>query len=203
MSRDSGYTFKGKPILLQKTMGRPKTGLVAMGMEKGIYPEEKRIEVTTLYAATGNIKQVSEFTGVPVGTIKNWRKQIWFYELLKEIREENNEKIDANFNEIIEQALFQLLDRVKNGDFVFNAKMELVRRPLTGKDLSLVAAINIDKRQLLRGEPTSRSEAVRGEDEKGLTRIEKLAETFENLAKHGQIQTIEQSVPLEDQVASG
>lgn len=195
MSRDSGYTYKGKSILLQKKTGPKPTGLVAMGIEKGIYPEEKRIEVTTLYAALGDVKKVAELTDVPASTIKNWRKQLWFYDLLQEIREENNEKIDANFNEIIETALFQLLDRVKNGDFVFNAKMELVRRPLSGKDLSAVAAINIDKRQLLRGEPTSRSESVSTEDEKALSRVEKLAETFESLAKKTQIKAIAMDVP--------
>lgn len=190
MTRDSGYTYKGKPILLQKKTGPKPTGLVAMGMEKGIYPEEKRIEVTTLYAALGDAKKVAELTEVPVGTIKSWRKQIWFYELLQEIREENNEKIDANFTNIIESALYQLMDRVENGDWTFNAKMELVRRPLSGKDLSAVASINIDKRQLLRGEPTSRSESITTEDEKALSRVEKLAETFENLAKKTQTKLI-------------
>lgn len=198
MSRDSGYTFRGKPILLQKKTGPKPTGLTAMGMEKGIYPEEKRIEVATLYAALGDAKKVSELAEVPVSTIKNWRKQLWFYELLKEIREENNEKIDSNFTSIIESALYQLSDRVENGDFVFNAKMELVRKPLSGKDLSLVAAINIDKRQLLRGEPTSRSESVSTEDEKALSRVEKLAETFESLAKKTQVKLVE----MEETVAS-
>lgn len=191
MSRDSSYKYKGKPILLQKKTGPKPGGLVAMGMDRGIYPDEKKIEVVTLYFALGRVKEVAELTAVPASTIQAWRKQQWFYELLQEIREENNEKIDSNFNEIIETALYQLLDRVKNGDFVFNAKMELVRRPLSGKDLSLVAAINIDKRQLLRGEPTSRSESVSTEDEKALTRVEKLAETFESLAKKTQVHVVE------------
>lgn len=198
MNKSSGYTFKGKPILLQKKTGPKPGGLVAMGIEKGIYPDEKKIEVVTLYFATGKVKEVAALTGVPASTIQYWRKQQWFYDVLQEIREENNEKIDSNFNEIIETALIQLLDRVKHGDYVFNAKMELVRRPLSGKDLSVVAAINIDKRQLLRGEPTSRSESVSTEDEKALTRVEKLAETFESLARKTQVKVVEQ----EEEVAA-
>lgn len=184
--KHTGFTFRGKEIVLSKTRGRPLAGLAAKGMEKGIYPEQKRIEAVTIYAATGRFTTVAELTGVPETTIRQWRKQPWFQELLLEIRSENNEKIDAKFTEIIEGALEQLADRVANGDHVVLRDGTVVRRPIPAKDLSLVAAINVDKRQLLRGEPTSRSEQI-GNDTKPLDRLEKLAETFEQLAKHGRV----------------
>jgi transposase-like protein len=184
--KHTGFTFNGKEIILSKTRGRPFTGLVKKGMERGIYPEEKRIEAVALYAATGNFQRVEELSGVPVQSLKNWRKQEWFRELLREIREENNEKIDAKFTEIIEGALEQLGDRIANGDWVVTARGQLVRKPVNAKDLSLVGAINIDKRQLLRGEATSRSETIGDKStEKQVNRLEKLAETFENLARFG------------------
>lgn len=183
----TGYTYKGEEIVISKTRGRPFSGLVAKGMEKGIFPEQKKIEVTTLYAALGNIAKVAELSKVPAGTIQTWRKQPWFQELLREIRTENNEKIDAKFTEIVESALEQISDRVSNGDYHVLRDGSLVRRPVSAKDLSLVAAINVDKRQLLRGEPTSRSEAVGSVEEKQVSRLEKLAETFEGLAKHGRV----------------
>lgn len=183
--KKTGFTFRGQEIILSKTRGRPFSGLVKKGMEKGIYPEEKRIEAVTLYAATGNFVTVSELSGVPVPTLKSWRNSEWFQNLLKEIRTENNEKLDAKFTEIVESSLEQLSDRVKNGDYVVTKRGELVRKPISAKDLSLVAAINVDKRQLLRGEPTSRSESVDKPENEALKRLENLAETFENLARHG------------------
>jgi transposase-like protein len=193
--KKTGFTFKGKEIVLSKTRGRPFSGLVKKGMEKGIYPEEKRIEAVALYAATGSFERVSDLSGVPVGTLKSWRKAEWFQELLREIRQENNEKIDSKFTDIIEGALEQLEDRIVNGDWVQTSKGELLRKPVGAKDLSLVAAINVDKRQLLRGEATSRTESVGKSDEKQIGRLEKLAETFENLAKFGrQPRTLETNV---------
>lgn len=184
-SKCTGFTFRGKEIVLQKAAGRPPQGLVRKGMERGIYPEKKKLEAVGLYAALGQVKKVAEIAKVPVHTIQNWRKQQWFQDCLREIREENNEKLDAKFTEIIEEALEQVTDRVRNGDFTQNAKGEVVRRPISAKDLSLVVAINYDKRALGRGDPTSRTEQTGNVTEKTVDRLEKLAETFENLAKHG------------------
>lgn len=176
---DTGFTFRGKPICLTKTFGRPVGGLVAMGMKRGIYPESKRIEVVTLYTVTGNLKRVSELSKVPEDTIRQWRKQEWFQSLMTEIREENNEKIDAKFTEIVEKTQELVLDRLVNGDFAIHPKTgEMIRKPVNIRDLSIVSAITVDKRQLLRGLPTSRTEQVGTQADK----LTKLAESFMQLA---------------------
>ena len=177
-AKRTGYTYKQKEIILSKSRGRPVSGLVKMGMERGIYPDAKYIEVVGLFACTGNVARVSELAGVPEGTVRKWTKEPRFRELLKEIREENNEKIDAKFTEIIEKAADLIIDRLENGDFHWDVKnSELVRKPISAKDLSLVTAINMDKRQLIRGEPTSRVEQISEPQ-----RLEKLAEQFSKLA---------------------
>lgn len=183
--KHTGYTFRGQEIVESRTRGRPVTGLVKKGMERGIFPDEKKIEAVTMYAITGHFGRTSELTSIPEYTLRQWRKQEWFQDLLKEIRVENNEKIDAKFTDIVDKSLDQLTDRVTNGDFHVLRDGTLIRKPITAKDLSLVAAINIDKRQLLRGEPTSRSESVGTIEEKAVSRLENLAKTFEDLAKHG------------------
>lgn len=175
--KKTGLTFRGREITLSKKAGYP-TGLTKMGMEKGIYPEEKRIEAATVFAATGSFEKTAELTKVPEGTIRSWRKTDWFMALIDEVRNENNDAIDAKFNEIIDKALDSVIDRLDNGDFCIHPKTgELVRRPIGAKDLSLVQAINIDKRQLLRGLPTSRTESLGSPD-----KLEKLAEAFIKLA---------------------
>jgi hypothetical protein len=194
--KHTGFTFRGKEIVLQGAPGRPPTGLVRKGMERGIYPEKKKIEVVALYAATGQIKRVAEIAKVPASCVQRWRREVWFQDLLREIRTENNEKLDAKFTEIIEEALEQVTDRVRNGDYVQNAKGELLRKPIPAKDLSLVVAINVDKRELLRGEPTSRVSDTSKGVEKTVDRLEKLAETFSNLAKYGRkkVETIDAEI---------
>lgn len=193
------FTFRGKPIVVTKTNGRPPGGLVRKGMDRGVYSEKKKMEVVGLYAAVGNLKKVSELTSVPEYYIKKWRKEAWFNMFLDEIRAENQDKIDAMFSDIIEKSLESIQDRVANGDYVMNFKGDLIRRPLPAKDLGYLAAINVDKRQVLRGEPTSRQEVIEKLPEKQLSRLEKLAETFENLAKHGRKpRVIENKVGISD-----
>jgi hypothetical protein len=188
VDKNTGFTFRGKEVVLSKTRGRPFTGLKAKGMERGIYPEEMRIKAVTIYAATGNFATTADLCKVPEHTVRYWRKQEWFQVLLMEIREENNEAIDAKFTDIVESAIEQISDRVKNGDFRISKKGEVVRVPVGVRDLSLVAAINIDKRQLLRGLPTSRTEKIEGPN---VDKLAVLAEAFEALANKTRPRVIE------------
>lgn len=177
----SGLTYHGNEIILSKTRGRPVTGLVARGIERGIFPEIKRVEAATTYAVTGSAPHVAELTGIPEATIRSWRKQEWFQAILKEVWSENNELLNTKLTNSIQKAQDLLDDRLDNGDTKVLKDGTLVRVPISGKDLSLITAINFDKRQILRGEPTSRSETV-GPGEKVVSKLEQLAETFKALA---------------------
>lgn len=176
--KSTGMTYKGKEITLTKTRGRPYNGMVQMGINRGIYPDEKYLEAATLYAITGTLETIERLTGIPVSTLRKWTREERFKEIVREVRQENNEKIDAKFTQIIEKSCDLILDRLEHGDHVWDTKRgELIRKPVGAKDLSLVTAINIDKRQLIRGEPTQRVEQV-NED----TRLEKLAAQFSKIA---------------------
>lgn len=56
----------------------------------------------------------------------------------------------------INQAIFQMTDRINNGDYVRDTKTgEIVRVPMKGKELAVSAAVVFDKRSLIRGDATS------------------------------------------------
>lgn len=175
--KHTGYTYKGKEIVLCKKNGHPMTGIQT---RVGYYPEEVRVKAATLYAVTGNASAVGELTDVPAATVRAWTREEWFKVLLDEIRAENDQLIDVKTTEIVHSALDQIGDRIKNGDHVVLRNGEVIRKPVGAKDLSLVTAINIDKRQLLRGKPTSRSEQVNTKttDEK----LAELARSFKQIA---------------------
>lgn len=173
--KHTGFTYKGREIILSKTRGRP----MHPHWKKGYYTDKERIEAVALYAATGSFPRVNELTGISVTSLRGWAKEEWFHTLLDEIRAENDHQIDAKFNEIIVGALDQLGDRVLNGDLVLNKDGELVRKPVGARDLSIVTAINIDKRQLLRGKPTHRTETVANQSVE--QRLANLANEFKKL----------------------
>lgn len=175
--KKTGYTFKNLPILLSKTRGRPPSGKMAVG-KYGWWSEKKRIEALTVFAALGQYNRVEELTGVPANTVRQWLKEQWARDLLDEIRSENDHAIDAKFTEIVTTALKGLSERLENGDSKVLRDGSLVKVPVGAKDLAIITAINVDKRQLLRGKPTTRSEQIT----EG-SRLQRLEQMFLKLAK--------------------
>lgn len=173
--KQTGFTFREKPLLLSKTRGRPPTGKLAVG-KNGWWAEKKRIEAITLFAATGNAKKVEELSGVPAPTVSKWVKEPWAKEILTEIHDENDAEIDAKFTKIVSTALDQVQDRLENGDYVLQRNGETVRKPVGARDLANVTTSILDKRQLLRGKPTSRTESANES-----SRLKRLEEAFTKL----------------------
>ena len=117
------------------------------------YSDQQRREAVTLYLLHGNWKQVAALTAIPQRTLNDWAMQPWFATLLAEVRAEKGAELDGSYTRIIHEATDQLLDRLKNGD-AYVAGGEVKRKPVSARDLALVAAISFDKRQLSRNLPT-------------------------------------------------
>lgn len=175
-SKKTGFKYKGQEIVLSKTRGRP------MNMGKGMYglPDTKRIEVATLYACLGSVPKVAELCGVHPATVREWRREEWFLKLLDEIRSENNDAIDVKFTETIGKAVDLIGERLENGDSYVTKTGEIIKVPVKIRDLALVAAINIDKRQILRNKPTAITQQQQVIPV--MDKLDKLAEAFTALA---------------------
>jgi hypothetical protein len=173
--KHTGFVHQGKEIIISKTRGRPLSG--KSYAKPGHYPDTKKIEVVTLYAVTGNMKKVAELAGIPYSTVQGWRKQEWFVALLEEIRTENDQQLDAKMSGIIDHVMDAIRDRLMHGDTVVGKHGELIRKPVAMRDLSVVMGINIDKRNLMRGKPTSRTETTTIEQ-----RLEKLMKKFSDMS---------------------
>lgn len=123
--------------------------------QPGIWKEAKKIEVATLYLSLGNYAETSRVSGVPIATIEMWKRQDWWKELLKKIQEEDDQKLDAKTSKIIDKALEGLLDRIENGEHIYDQRTGRIKRtPAKLRDLNLAFTTLLDKRQLLRNKPT-------------------------------------------------
>lgn len=144
----------------------------------GWYPDDKKMEVATIFAACTNVSQTAELTEVPAHQIRKWRNEDWFLDILEEVRQENDDRLDQKFNRIIEASLDQIEDRVVNGNEQLDQKTgEIKRIPVPLRELTQAHASVLDKRQLLRGKPTSRSETGNVGD-----KLKTLAEEFLKIA---------------------
>jgi hypothetical protein len=114
-----------------------------------VYTDEQRREAALQMALHGNAQHVSDLTGIPRRTLSDWTKQDWFQTILAEVRRENALELDARFTRVLDSATAALIYRIKNGDAVLVGGVQ-VHRPMSGKDLAVVAGIVFDKRDRAR-----------------------------------------------------
>ena len=132
------------------------------------YTPEQRIMAATYYAVTGSSIQASDKcaatgTPIPASTIRKWKNTTsWWKPVLHEVRKAKQDELDAKLTSIIMEGADKLEDRVRNGNIKLNPKTgELNRIPMTSGELAKDAVgIPYDKRALMRGDPTSRTEKV-------------------------------------------
>jgi hypothetical protein len=143
------------------------------------WSDAKRIEVVTTWLALGKIPLVSSCTGVPEGTIRQWRTQPWWKELEISIQTETDQELDAKLAKRIDKALDVIWDRLEHGDFLYDPKSgEFIRKPVNMKDVNKVMIDMVDKRLLLRKQPKEQqSQEAVGDI------LKNLAKEFEQMAK--------------------
>lgn len=169
-------------LALQKTRKRSKRGRppVHSGKIDGkTWSYKKRVEVLTTYLTTGVYTTTGEITGVPSETIRKWAKEPWWNQLADEIRKQKEHEIDAKLTGIIDKTLEHLVDRLDNGEVIYNPRTgEQIRVPMKSIDTMRVFDKVHEKRALVRGDPTQRVERVTTEQ-----RLNSLADQFTRFGK--------------------
>lgn len=118
------------------------------------YPVEKRIEVVTKTLALGNMRLVSELTGVSYQLIRQWKLQPWWSELVDEIRASRNSALDTKLSRLVDKSLETVADRLDHGNLVMDKRGELIRKPLSALEANKIAVdmltqeTNVQKRQM-------------------------------------------------------
>lgn len=138
------------------------------------YPLDAKIDAVASWTALGNLRTVSELLGIHYDTLLSWKKERWWADLAKQIREEKTEELDSRLSGIIEESLKVLEDRLQTGDVLINAKTgQIIRTPVTAASATKILSTVFDKRQLVRNEPTTISKTETTDD-----RLHRLAEDF-------------------------
>lgn len=142
------------------------------------YTAEEKISAATAMMITGNSQKSSKITGIPASTIRWWANESsWWPSLMKKVRKDKNEELDAVQTDILHKTLGKLQDRVENGDAVITKDGDVAYKEVSARDLATVHGIIFDKRALNRGDPTSKSERS------DTDAIQQMARQFEKFAK--------------------
>lgn len=145
--------------------------------QPGWWPESKKVEVLTTYLTTRSQALTESITGVPRRTIINWMKQPWWKEHTEEIQQQEHIELDKKLVKVMDKALDAVVDRLENGEFVYDEKTgRVVRVPAKLRDTNKVLTDMIDKRELLK--KVSRNTQAQEKKELTVDHLVQLAEAF-------------------------
>ena len=141
----------------------------------GLWSEKKKHEAVCLYVSGLPMTQIAVEINVPYYTIREWRASKWWEDIVKDIRSEDAQKLDAKLTKILDKSLETVMDRLENGDYIYDQKTGKIRQtPVKLRDTVHAMNTVMDKRQLIRKEPTKIVEQQSSADQ-----LKELAKQFE------------------------
>lgn len=130
-------------------------------VKNATWPKEQKLAAVTQYLALGNMRLVSATTGIDYGLLRKWKMEDWWKEFEREIRNTDNLQLDTKLTKIVDRSLEAVADRLENGDYIYDSKTgRMERKPVAMKDAAKVSVDLLTKRELLRGNATSRTETT-------------------------------------------
>jgi hypothetical protein len=176
---------RGAPTTLEKRRkSAPVEGRVRG--KRSHYSDKEKMNAVCVFAVSGNSRRVAEITKIPEATIRAWKSTEWWNEILGRIHTEQDEELNSNLTKLINKAVDAVNDRIDHGDYIYDTrKGALVRKPVSARDLTVVTAISIDKRELLRGNPTSRVEKLSNDEH-----LNQLQEKFKQFAAATEVKQV-------------
>jgi hypothetical protein len=154
----------------------------------GKYTPEQKVAAVMSFVVTGTSKKASsnlkrqEGISIPHETIRWWKNSsTWWPDVYGECKKKKQHELDASFTDFIHTAIEAVTDRVQKGDWTLDKDGNAVRLPMKGKDAAWCLGIFFDKRQMLRGDPTSRIEKVSEID-----RLDSLEKSFNKMTSEVQ-----------------
>lgn len=137
------------------------TNLAKKHVPNTTWSKEAKIAAVSQYLVLGNMALVSAITKIPHQLLRAWKGQPWWKDVEAEIRATSNLEMDNKLSKIVDKSLDAVLDRVENGEFVYNQKTgTVIRKPVNMKDVAKVSVDLLSKRELLRGNATERKETT-------------------------------------------
>lgn len=142
------------------------------------YTADQKVSAVMAFITTGSSRKASKVCGINETVIRDWKtRSSWWPEVYAECKKKKQEELDGAITDIIHRSVGHLLDRLEEGDTKIDRNGRPHQAPLSGRDVAWIMAVLFDKRQLIRGEATSRSEKVSEDD-----RLSKLQAQFEKMA---------------------
>lgn len=157
------------------------------------YSDSEKFEAVKLWLVVGNLPVVAASLNIPLPTLKQWRYSKWWDELVLDIRSEKTLKMSNRLKTIAEKALDITLDRLENGDWIYDQKTgELRRKPVVMRDAMQVANGFLDRHVNMEKKPFEEKAQQQVQD-----RLLALADAFANMSKKTKRIEVIDAIPIE------
>ena len=143
------------------------------------YTDKEKLEAVKLYLITGNQRATAAALNIHWTTINQWVQTQWFKELTQQIRNEGHIQLSNKLKTIASKALDVTLDRLENGEFIYNQKTgEMMRKPVQARDAHKIAVDFLEQSGKVEAAQTKEvtDQAVAG-------RLDQLAAAFIEMSK--------------------
>ena len=147
MSVGTHIPNKGKLVYVKAKKTQPHQG--------GHWSDKKKYEAVCLWIAGMQMTKIAVELNVPLETIKKWRIASWWADIVKDVQSEDKQQLDAKLTKILDKSLDTIMDRLENGEYIYDQKTGKIKRaPTKLRDATIAMNAVMDKRQLIRKEPT-------------------------------------------------
>ena len=155
-------------------------------MAGNAWPMDARIEAAIAWLITGSTEEAGALCNIPGRTIRGWMSQPWWEEILAEAKGIKQKELDALWTGLIHKSTTELRNRLDKGDPLMTKMGEIKYMPVKAKDLAIITSIAVDKRALLRNQPTSRVERITIEEKLNRigSRLEELDKEEPKITEH-------------------
>lgn len=127
-------------------------------------PITDRLNAALCWLISGDDYEASKLSGIPRETIRDWRNQVFWEDLMYQARKIRQGELEAKFTKIIHKAVDEVADRLENGDVVISKTGEPVQKKVSARDAAWIYAVTTDKRAVMRGEASSISKRTTYKD---------------------------------------
>lgn len=156
------------------------------------YSIDDRLKACMLYAAEGNMAEVSRKTGLAYDTLKDWKTYEWWPVALDWCRRHKQDELDGMLTGVIQDAVLEVADRIKEGDWVVKKDGSKERLPMKGREIAITLGVLYDKRALIRGQATSHTVSINQD-----AKMKMLEDKFKQFANILESKTIDGEVEEE------
>lgn len=123
--------------------------------DRGWWSEKKKNEALAFYVANGSLTETSRECQVPVSTLNKWKASDWWKDRIRDIQNEEYDKLDVKLSKALDKALEQVMNRIEHGDHIYDPRTGAIRQiPAKLRDVNHAFNSIMDKRQLIRKQPT-------------------------------------------------